>query len=73
MGMAEGVDWFDPSDDVVLRPERDRTRFWERRYGTDCIDVAASVVFANNGHGRLFDAVCGELDRNAEAVRDHRA
>ncbi len=71
--MAEGVDWFDPSDDVVLRPESDRTRFWERRYGTDRIDVAASVVFANDGHGRLFEAVCGEFDRNAEAVRDHRA
>ncbi len=71
-GKAEGVDWFDPSDDVVLRPEKDRTRFWERRYGTDRIEVAANVIFANNGHGRLFEAVCRDLDRRAETVHDHR-
>lgn len=59
------MDWFDSSDDVVLRPENDRTRFWRRSFGTDHIDVAASVIFANNGHGRLFEAVCRELEEHA--------
>lgn len=70
--MAGGVDWFDPSDDVVLRPDVDRARLWEKRHGTERIDVAPSVVFANDGHGRLFGAVCRELDRLAEPVRDLR-
>ena len=72
IGKAGRVDWFDPSDDVVLRPENDRARLWEKRHGTDRIDVAPSVVFANDGHGRLFGAVCRELDRVAEVVRDRR-
>jgi uridine phosphorylase len=66
------VDWFDPSDDVVIRPETDRARFWRHKYGADCIDVAERVLFANNGHGRLFDAVCEALDRRAALVHDHR-
>lgn len=66
------MDWFDPSDDVAIRPETDRARFWKRRYGTACIAVAAQVVFANNGHGRLFDAVCQALDGRAVPVHDCR-
>jgi uridine phosphorylase len=66
------MDWFDPSDDVVIRPKVDRARFWKRRYGAERIKVASQVLFANNGLGRLFDAVCRELDGQAEATRDHR-
>ena len=66
------MNWFDPSGDVVIRPEVDRARFWKRRYGAECIEVAPQVLFANNGMGRLFDAVCQELDRQAEPVHDRR-
>jgi uridine phosphorylase len=66
------MDWYDPSDDVVIRPEVDRARFWRRKYGTDCIAVAGQVLFANNGHGRLFDAVCQALDLRAAPVHDLR-
>jgi uridine phosphorylase len=66
------VNWFDPSDDVVVRPGVDRARFWRRRYGRDEIEVAPRVLFANNGHGRLLDAVCSALDETAVVVRDHR-
>jgi uridine phosphorylase len=67
------MNWFDPSDDAVIRPEVDRARFWKRRYGVECITVARQVVYANNGHGKLFDAVCQALDERATAVHDHRA
>jgi uridine phosphorylase len=66
------MDWFDPSDDVVIRPEVDRARFWRRKYGTEYIAVAGQVLFANNGHGRLFDAVCQAVDRRAAPVHDCR-
>jgi len=66
------MDWFDPSDDVVIRPEVDRARFWESKYGTECIEVAGQALFVNNGHGKLFDAVCEELDQRAVAIHDHR-
>jgi len=66
------MDWFDPSDDVVIRPQVDRARFWKRKYGTECIEVAQQALFVNNGHGRPFDAVCQALDQRAAAVRDCR-
>jgi uridine phosphorylase len=66
------MDWFDPSDDVVVRPGVERARFWRREYGRDTIDIAPQVVYANNGHGRLLDAVCAALDRTAVAICDHR-
>ncbi len=70
--MSGIMDWFDPSDDVVIRPEVDRARFWEPKYGTECIEVGRQALFVNNGHGKLFDAVCQELDLRAVAVHDHR-
>jgi uridine phosphorylase len=66
------MDWFDPSDDVVIQPSKGRVRFWKRKYGTGDIEIAEQVLFANNGMGRLFDAVCQELDLQATAVCDHR-
>jgi uridine phosphorylase len=66
------MDWFDPGDDVVLQPHVDRTRFWKRKYGVECITVARQVLYANNGHGRLFDAVCQALDIRAAPEHDHR-
>lgn len=67
------MDWFEPSDDVVIRPEVDRARFWEWKYGTECIDVARQALFVNNGHGKLFDAVCQALDQHAVAASDDRS
>jgi uridine phosphorylase len=67
------VDWYDPSEDVVLQPAVDRARFWRRKYGTDAIEVAPQVIYANNGHGRLLDSLCAALDRHAVATHDHRA
>ncbi|MBL7201550.1 MAG: hypothetical protein ISS56_15530 [Anaerolineae bacterium] len=67
------MDWFDPSDDVVLRPEVERARFWTRRYSTGSIPVAPQVLYANNGHGRLFDTACLACDALAVPVRDHRS
>jgi nucleoside phosphorylase len=67
------MNWFDPSDDVVIRPDVDRARFWKRKYGVECITVAPQLLYANNGHGRLFEAVCQALDGRATAVQDHRA
>jgi nucleoside phosphorylase len=67
------MDWFDPSDDVAIRPSLERARFWKRKYGTECIEVARQVLFVNNGHGRLFDAVCQALDQRAVAVHDGRS
>jgi len=66
------VDWFDPSEDVVVQPGVDRARFWRRKYRREEIDVAPQVLYANNGHGRLLDAVCAALDQLAVAVCDHR-
>jgi nucleoside phosphorylase len=67
------MNWFDPSDDVVIRPDVDRARFWKRKYGVERIAVARQVLYANNGHGRLFEAVCQALDERATAVHDQRA
>jgi uridine phosphorylase len=67
------VDWYDPSEDVVVRPGVDRTRFWRQRSGSDEIEVSPWVLYANNGHGKLLDAVCAALDRAAVAVSDRRA
>jgi len=66
--------WLDSSDDVVIQPSVDRARFWRRRCGVDCIEVAERVVYANNGHGKLFDAVCCALDHvgRTAAVHDQR-
>jgi nucleoside phosphorylase len=66
------MDWFDPSDDVVLRPGVDRARFWRHKYGSETIEVAPQVLYANNGHGKLLDATCAALDRTATPVCDHR-
>jgi uridine phosphorylase len=66
------MDWFDPSDDVVIQPAVDRARFWKRRYGVDRIEAAPQALYANNGHGKLFDAVCQALDRRAVAAIDCR-
>jgi uridine phosphorylase len=67
------MNWFDPGDEVVIRPAVDRARFWKRKYGTDCIAVAPQVLYANNGHGRLFDAVCRAMDAHATPTHDCRA
>ena len=66
------MNWFDPSDDIVLRPETERARFWLRKYGNDCIEVASQVIYANNGHGHLFDAVCQVLDTSSSILHDFR-
>ncbi len=66
------MDWFDPGDDVVIQPHVDRARFWRWKYGIECITVARQVLYVNNGHGKLFDAVCQALDRCTVAVHDHR-
>ncbi len=65
------MDWFDSSDDVVIQPRIDRARFWRRNHGVDCIDVAERLVYANNGHGRLFDAVCRALDHAGQTATVH--
>jgi len=57
---------------VVVQPGVDRARFWRRKYGRDEIDVAPQVLYANNGHGKLLDAVCAALDQKAAAACDHR-
>jgi len=67
------MNWFDPSDDAVIRPDVERARFWKRKYGVECIAVARQVLYANNGHGKLFDAVCQALDRRATPARDCRS
>ena len=66
------MDWFDPSNEVAIQPSVDRARFWSRKYGTDHIEIAPQVLFVNNGHGRLFDAVCQALDQHTVAINDHR-
>ena len=67
------MNWFDPSDDAVIRPAVERARFWKRKYGVECIAVARQVLYANNGHGKLFDAVCQALDRRATPAHDCRS
>ena len=67
------MNWFDPSNDAVILPGVERARFWKRKYGVECIAVARQVLYANNGHGRLFDAVCQALDVRATPVHDHRS
>jgi uridine phosphorylase len=66
------MDWFDSSDDVVIQPSVERVRFWNQKYGTDRIAIAPKVLFVNNGHGRLFDAVCRTLDNYVETTNDYR-
>jgi hypothetical protein len=68
------MNWFDPGDDAVIQPHIDRARFWRRKYGVDCIKMAEQVVYANNGHGRLFDAVCSALDQvsRVSVLQDQR-
>lgn len=72
MVQTGSMDWFDPSDDVVIQPATARTRRWSRTYGTTDLPVASHALYVNNGLGRLFDAVCRELDRHATATHDHR-
>jgi uridine phosphorylase len=67
------MNWFDPSDDAVIRPNVDRARFWKRKYGVECIAVARQVLYANNGHGKLFGAVCQAMDVRASPAHDHRS
>jgi uridine phosphorylase len=66
------MDWFDPSNEVAIQPGDERARFWCRKYGSDHIEIAPQVLYVNNGHGRLFDAVCQALDRCTVVVNDHR-
>jgi hypothetical protein len=66
------MNWFDPDDEVVIQPQVDRCRFWKRKYGVECITVARQVLYANNGHGRLFDALCQVLDMHAAPEHDYR-
>jgi uridine phosphorylase len=70
--LAWGTNWFDPSDDVVIQPAAERARHWSRRYGRSDLPVASHTLFVNNGLGRLFDAVCRALDRQAAAAVDYR-
>ena len=72
MTLAWGTNWFDPSDDVVIQPAAERARHWSRRYGRSDLPVASHTLFVNNGLGRLFDAVCRALDRQAAAAVDYR-
>lgn len=69
---ADAMGWFDPSDDVVIRPAAARDRTWTRRYGTSDLPVTPRALYVNNGLGRLFDAVCQALDRHATVALDHR-
>jgi uridine phosphorylase len=66
------MNWFNPSDHVVLKPEVERSKFWKKKYGMDCIEVASHVIYANNGHGRLFDAVYQAYDSTASIRHDFR-
>ncbi len=68
-----GMNWFDPGGDAVIRPDVDRARFWRRKYGVECIPVARQVLYVNNGHGRLLDAVCQALDMRATPAYDRRS
>jgi uridine phosphorylase len=66
------IEWFDPSDDVVIQPSAERARRWSDRYGRSDLPVSSQALFVNNGLGRLFDAVCQTLDRQAVAEIDCR-
>jgi uridine phosphorylase len=69
---ADAMGWFDPSEDVVIRPDVQRAGTWDRIYGNSDLPVAPQALFVNNGLGRLFDAVCQALDRQATAAVDRR-
>jgi uridine phosphorylase len=62
------MDWFDPHTDTFLTPDANRKRIWQKRFGQTDIEVSSLVVYANNGHGRLFDASCLALDHQSGAV-----
>jgi uridine phosphorylase len=66
------MDWFDSGDDVVIQPHVDRARFWKQKYGVEDIAVDRQILYANNGHGKLFDAVCQALDMRGVPEHDHR-
>jgi uridine phosphorylase len=66
------TNWFDSSEDVVIRPAAERARRWSRTYGRSDLPVARQALFVNNGLGRSFDAVCQALDRQATAALDFR-
>jgi len=66
------MDWFDPSDDVLIHPRMDRGRWWQRAYGTDALRVSPQAVFVTNQYGKLYDAVCERLDKHATVAQDHR-
>jgi uridine phosphorylase len=72
MTLTCSTNWFDPSDDVVIQPAAERARRWSGRYGSSDLPVAPQALFVNNGLGRLFDAVCQALDRQASAAVDCR-
>ena len=67
------MDWFDPSDDVIVEPLSDGLGHWRRRYGLDEAPAVDALIFANNGLGKLLDATCRALDAVAECLEDHRA
>ena len=66
------MNWFDPNDDVVIRPEVNRARHWQRKFGTDDIDVASHVLFAPNEPGHFFDEISKILDSKADVLCDFR-
>lgn len=66
------MDWFDPNYDVVIKPENEKARHWARKFGVEDIAVASHVLYANNDHGRLFDAVCHVFDETAVIVHNFR-
>lgn len=67
------LDWFDPSDDVVIRAADQWERTCRRRFGTDPLPVAPWLLFANNGKGELFNVVSALLDAVAAPEHDVRA
>lgn len=66
------MDWFDPTDDVLIHPRMDRGRWWQRAYGTDTLRVSSQALFVTNQQGRLYEAVCERLDKHATAAQDYR-
>lgn len=65
------LDWFDPSPEVVIRPEVNCRRVWQRRFGKEYIQISSTVILANKG-GRIFELICKELDSIASPVYDYR-
>jgi hypothetical protein len=55
------MDWFDPTDDVLVHPRMDRGRWWQRAYGTDTLRVSPQVLLVTNQNGKLYDTVCERL------------